>query len=45
MKKVFLSILLLVILCQSGFSAYLNTAFNSGELDPLLRFAGAGQVV
>ena len=37
MKKLLL-ILLLLILCQVGFSASLNTAFNSGELSPLLRY-------
>ena len=36
MKK-FIFILLL-ILCQIGFSASFTNAFNSGELDPLLRY-------
>ena len=38
MIKKLLLILLFLILCQVGFSAYLNTAFNSGELSPLLRY-------
>ena len=36
-KRIFIFILLL-ILCCIGFSANLNTAFNSGELSPLLRY-------
>lgn len=31
-------IILILILCQVGFSASLNTSFNSGELSPLLRY-------
>ena len=36
MKKLIL--ILLLIFCQIGLSASLNTAFNSGELSPLLRY-------
>jgi hypothetical protein len=38
MFKKLLLILLLLVVCQIGFSASLNTAFNSGELSPLLRY-------
>ena len=36
MKK--FTLILLLIFCQVGSSASLNTAFNSGELSPLLRY-------